>query len=303
VARSVVAGAAGLALAGLLLWLVFCRLHPSIVALGLGLPTLCALIAGWPVGLLDTRRPALTACVACLLLAGGFAGAAAGLGGMSGDDTGFGLVVAAGIVACPCAAFGAQVAAVARRRAPVAVPLGSVCLAVAFVALYVLPERAHQRDVQAFLATQMGEVRALVSRDLVDVPETGLAWEHRLLGGFLRGVRLETSWSLGPEEAAPGKADLSIGVNYVSSGGSLDDRVFEVAFAYEPSVEREMASAAEALALLAAVGVHEPAEPLARIATGAWSALWRDGRPRYEVVVEPKGRVRASRQFQAYLLD
>jgi len=297
VPRSVLAGLAGMIVAGALTWLMMDVLHPSGWYALIGIPTACSVIPGLVIGLLDHRRPLVTAPLAALLFFVGFVltqardGVYVGMDGWAG-----GAALGAGFLAGLGAFVGSSVREV-RYGGTTALALA----AVGFVVLFVFPELAFRRDTAQFMEQRLDDAVALVSGDLVRVPATGLQWQHELVGGLFRGIELSTAWQVDTEAAGPGDCTLKVRARWLESEGELGDDIDTIEFRFQPHRPVRLQRKEEAEALLHDLGVREPPEDLQKQVL-RWSVWWRPertgrARPMYEITVEHDGRVTAKRDI------
>ena len=295
VPRSVLAGLAGLVVAGVLVWLMLGVLHPSGWYALIGIPTACSVIPGLVIGLLDHRRPLVTAPLAAFAFFLGFV-VVQSRGAIHGDAWAAAAALGAGFLAGLGAFVGSSVGDV---RYGGVTTLGIA--AVAFVVTFVFPELAFRRDAARFMEQHLGDVVAVVSDDLAKVPDGEPKWNYELVGGLFRGVELSTAWQVDTEAAGPGQCTLEVRVRWLDSGGELSDDIDTIEFRFSPHRSARLQRTKEAEALLHDLGVREPPEDLQKQVL-RWSVWWRPertgrARPMYEITVEHDGRVTVERDI------
>jgi hypothetical protein len=296
-------GSAGAALVSLglasgLVGLVLEVLHPGVLAMAVGTPTLCALIPGWVIGLLDRERPATTALTASAVFGVGLLAILCGFrfGGYAGPGAMWLFVPIASLFAV----LGAK-AGQLTRRSPRGVAIGSLALVLAFVGVFIAPEAAYRRAADRFLAQRGGDLKAFVSRDLVRVPTAGLEWHTSLTRGLFRGVELSATWRATTRSVGPGQCSLTVRTDSLPLTGDLHDYVEAEDFSFAPDRPARLRTLAEAQALLRELGVREPPEGLQGRTSLTWTANWRrDRRHRgaaayYSLRVDYSGVVTATR--------
>lgn len=292
--HSTAVGLLGMIVATALVWLVLKALHPGVWAMAFGIPSLCALIPGWTIGLLDRARPAATALAASALFSIGLL-VILGAFGRYGES-GLWLFVPLACLFAGCGARAGQLVKGARRN----VVIGSSVLAVAFVAAFIVPEALHRREADRFLAARFDDVRAFVGEDMVQVPSTGVTWRDELTGGLWPGIQLEAGWRLTARTAGGGRCDLTIRIAPLPRQGEIHDYVEWEDFSFQPDGQVRLRTGDQARALLRELGVREPPEGLEGSTGLQWFGHWRRKRrgrahAYYDVVVRHTGQVTARR--------
>ncbi len=289
--RSVGAGLTGIAVAAGLAWGIMHLIHPSLAAMAFGIPAIGALAPGFLIGLLDRRRPVLTALVAALVFSVGFMFVMHGT-----EDPGNPMALfafGACFLAMVGAAWGGRVRGSARNTAISVAVLVGAC-----VILFVIPEITLRRDAHRFADRRSGELLAIVSREVVNVPAGPLQWQREPQAGFARGVELQTSWEAKTQVAGSGRCALAIRTMTLSLTDRLDDGIYEVRFSFAPQQPVRLRTQAEAAALLGELGVRVPPGALKQDSGLSWSARWGPDPQRevqQEVAVRYSGEVWATR--------
>jgi hypothetical protein len=294
--RSILAAIVGMAVAGVLVWLVLGVLHPSGWYAVIGIPMACAIVPGLVIGLLDPRRPLVTAPLAAFVFFLGLA-VVQTRGAIYGDAW----VIVGALGAAFVAGLGAFVGSSVREVRHGGVTTLGIA-AVAFIVTFALPELAFRRDADRFVEQHLDDVVDVVSENLVRVPDRGLQWDRELVGGLFRGIELSTEWQDDTPTAGSGHCSLTVRTRWLESGRELDDDIDTIRFRFKPDAPARLEDPEEAAALVRELGVAEPPEGLEKQPTFRWHAWWRperegQARPMYEISVERDARVTAKRDI------
>ncbi|MBM3474927.1 MAG: hypothetical protein FJX75_16820 [Armatimonadetes bacterium] len=261
VLRSVGAALLGVGVAAAMAFTVLHLLHPGPWGLLVGVPVVCALVPGHVIGLIDRRRPAVTATVAVVVFSFGLLGA---LGGYSDPDPGpFWL---AGVVAWLVALLGAAWSH--RTRRPM---VGAALLSGLYVTVSVVPEALAWQACTRFVHTRIGDVRAFTAEEVVRTP-AGLLWQYEPRGGIFQGVELRAGWAAAPSSIGSGRCDLVVTIRSRQAHANMAAMADQITVGFRPSIPSRVRTRAEAEAALRELGVPKPLEPLTKSIAQTWRA-------------------------------
>jgi hypothetical protein len=288
--RSVLAGLAGMAAAGVWVWLLVEVLHPGFPALFAGIPLLYTTTPGLVVGLIDQRRPALTAAISTLLFY-----VTCGLVVGADFDASAWPVLVGGLVLAFVAALAALLGATVRRTRYGTTAILAI-VALLFAQLFVLPELRQRRKADCFLEQGFGDVLRLVGHDFVRLPDTKLEWQHELVGGYEPGVESSTRWQTTTDTAGSGRCTLTIRAWQTFFEGDLGRRIRSVQFGFRPHQRGLLATTEAAMALLRELGLR----PLLPELEGTGAIGWQ-GSATMEQKGEWRCRVTVQQNGEAYV--
>jgi len=288
--RSFGAALLGLGTAAAMTFTVFHLLHPALLAMAVGVPIICAVVPGYVIGLIDRRRPAITAALAVVVFSLAF------IAVLGGYEPGTEPIYLAAAGALLLALLGAVWGARTRRPC-----VGAGLLAALYVGAFMVPEALAWRDARRFVDSRLADLGALVGEEVVRVP-AGASWHYAPTGGLFPGVELRAHWGSEPSPTASGECDLLIRTYSRKLDADLAATVGEATLNLRPSGPTRTRSQAEAAALLREFGIPTPPQPLEESGALSWRAAWESKagpnvRVRHELCIRADGSLDAARRI------
>lgn len=276
VLQSLAGGLLGLTVAVLLTRVVLWRLHPHPLTALVGIPTVCALLAGWAVGLVAPRWPhVLTVTAWCAFIATWLwrwplppsLWLNAPLAVLWFVPADIQLALAASLL---FALVGTE-AGRRWRTMKGRVVIGSCVLLAGFAATFVVPEVAYVVRADQFMRTRQGELAALVTRNAVRVPANA-RWSRKLSRQPGSALAVEGSWNA-TALSGRGVASLRLHLSSDLAGEQLASAVQDLDFEFQPKSPKGVRAGREAQAVAKSLGIR-PGDVLLETAQHDWTARW-----------------------------